>query len=204
MIDLEQTDAARPARRRALLGARVPRAMVPSMVRRGYSVMELLTVIMVGLIVSVIGFSGFQIYERRLPARSSALRFSYALSTARTFAISRNGFYRVVLDLDNENFWIDELADPADTSFGEYRPKVVSPERIDERARIEGVLQTGSGAVQTSGFQRFVFRPDGSSDRDARIYFFNRGEDTTLERNIYTVRLYGPTGVNEVFDRQRL
>lgn len=175
---------------------------------RGFTTVEALTALVIGMIVSVIGFAGFQLFNHREPPKSAAERFSHALSTARSFAVSRNGYYQVVLDLDQKNFWIDEIPNPSlpvsDPNAGQFQPKIVAPERIDDRANIEGVLQSGASTLQTAGLQVFVFRPDGSSDRDARIYFYSVQDDPTDNSSIFTVRLYGPSGHNKTFDRQRI
>ena len=61
-----------------------------------------------------------------------------------------------------------------------------------------------SAQAATSGLQYFIFRPDGSADADARVVLFGSGEDPAIEANVFTVRLYGPTGANRVFPRQRI
>ena len=175
-----------------------------------FTFLEMLTVLIISMILLVIGFSGVRLFQRQLPVQSAASRLSHALSTARSFAISQNRFYRPSLDLDRSNFWIDEV-DASVVAGGlssrsqiAKTPKVVSPERIDDRARIEGVLLTGVPGLQTTGFQFFIFRPDGSADRDARIFLYQVSDDPAIDSNITTLRLYGPTGHNKVFRGQRI
>ncbi len=177
---------------------------------RGFSLIESLTVMAIMMIVATIGFSAFQIFDSEQTAAKTAKRFSHALSTAQGFAIEQNGFFRVVLDLENTVFWIDEIPDPAlvpnvlvDQTIV-IRPKIISPEDVGKLVTVEGVLDSGGGALQTSGFQNFIFGPDGGADRDTRVFFFRTRDDPTSDRNIFTVRLYGPTGSNEVFERQRI
>lgn len=204
-------------RRRRVIGARASAVPVPPegataaprpRVSRGFSTVEILTALVVGMIVSVIGFSSFRIFNHRLPPKSAGTRFSHALSTARAFAVSHNGYYRVVLDLENANFWIDEIPNPnlppSDPSAGPYNPKIVSPEAVDQRVKIEGVLVAGSPIIQSAGLQTWIFRPDGSVDRDSHIFFYAAQDNPADNSNIFTVRLYGPTGHNKLFSRQRV
>lgn len=190
-----------PRRGRSAIGDRSP-------VRRGgFTTIELITAMVIGLIVSIIGFSGTRIFQRKLPVKSTAMRLSHALSTARSFAVAQNAYYQLTLDLDHENFWIDEISDPL---LGQVppanilTPKAVSPERIDENVRIEGVTATGVGVLQTTGLAYFIFRPDGSADLDGRIYLLRTRDNAADPGNIFTVRLYAPTGQNAVFPGQRL
>lgn len=170
----------------------------------GYSMIELLTVIVIMMVLVSLALSGFRIFQHQLPIKSSATRLNEALATARTFAISRNSFFRVTLDLDNGNFWVDEIVDPAvNPTALPTTPKVIPTEGIDNNVIIEGVLDTGSTAVLTTGFQHFVFGPDGAADRDARIFFIMRGDDPAAEQNFYTVRLYSPTGHSQVFAKEK-
>ncbi len=174
--------------------------------RRGFSQLETITAIAIGLIVSVIGFSGSRIFQDSLPVSSVATRFNSALSTARSMAIAHNGFFQVVLDLDERIWWIDEIPDPSAISPPPILngAKVESPEPVDERVKIEGVSYFVAGSPVTTGRQVFIFFPDGSADRDAHITFYQIAKNPAINRNIWTVRLYGPTGSNRVFPRQRI
>ena len=167
--------------------------------RRAFNMVELLTTITIAMVISTIGFSGFRLFKRQLPVTSAATRFSNALSTARSYAIARNGFYQVTFDLDHRNFWIDEIPDPVlSPGAPPTTPKVVSPEVIDDRVRILGVTQTGSTNEVTTGLQFFIFNPDGSADRDVRVRLIQIAEDPAVPGNVVTIRLYGPTGHSKV------
>jgi Tfp pilus assembly protein FimT len=186
------TDVTRPTKGpRSLARARSP--------RRGLTALEQISAILVALIHSVIGFSGLRIFQRSLPVESDAERLGAALATARSFAIGRNGFYRVSLDMDNRIFWIDEIEDPAaPDSLVALTPKVVSPDRLDDRVVIHGVRDSGDAPLISTGTQHFVFNPDGSANRDARVFFILRADDPTIDDNFRTVRVYGPTGLNRI------
>lgn len=177
----------------------------PSPTRRGFSTVELVTALAIGMILTVVGLAGLRMVQVEERVESAAVRLSNALSAARTLAVSQNGFYRVALDLDRSNFWIDEIEDPAiDPLADPLTPKVVHPEELGELVIVESVLIQGVGTPVTSGLQAFVFRPDGSADVEAIITLMISSQDATIEENLTTVRLYGATGSNTVFPRERL
>lgn len=172
--------------------------------RGGYTVVELITAMAIAVIVSVIGFSGTRLFSRQLPVKTTASQLSHMCSTARSFAISGNTYYRVLIDLDNRNFWIDRSDDPATIGTDEWKPKVVSPEKVDPRVKIEGIAFGLNTTVQTTGIQSILFRPDGSADQEAHITIHQAADDPAIGTNIFTVRVYGPTGVNQVYPYQRI
>lgn len=177
--------------------------------RRAYSAVELITAIAIGLIVATLGFSGLRIFHNEAPVKSVSQRFSHALSTARSFAVARNAFFSVVLDIDRRSFWINQINDPASdpndpTFISRYRPKVVTPEFVDKRVTIEGVQFVFNGPLLSAGIQEVIFAPDGSSNFDARFTFYDTERGAADPGNIYTVRLYGPTGHNKIYPRQRI
>lgn len=175
---------------------------------RAFTAVEIMLSVAIGLVVAVIGFSGLRLFDAELPAKSVSRRFSHALSTARSFAIARNGFYQVGIDLDNGSFWIDQINDPnappPDPLDDKYRPKIVSPEGIDDRVAVNGLRFGGNPILQSTGIQTILFRPDGSADADVRIEFHQVAADPAIDANIFTVRVYGPSGLNRVFPFQRI
>lgn len=177
--------------------------------RRAFSALELIAAIAIGLIVSVIGFSGFRIFHNEMPVKSVAQRISHSLSTARSFAVSRNGFFVFVFDIDRRSFWVSQVNDPAaDTTSPTFidrsRPKILTPEFVDRRVAIEGINIIPGGPIIGSGTQQIMFRPDGSADVDARLTFYDAERNPADSANVYTVRLYGPTGHNKLYPRQRI
>lgn len=174
----------------------------------GFTAVEVILASAIGILIAVIGFSGTRIFDTELPVKSQARRFSYCLSTARSFAIARNAFYRVSFDLDNRSFWVDRINDPNAPppipANDRYQPKVVSPEGVDERVLINGVFYGLTRNPTTTGIQSVIFRPDGSADMEARVEFHQVSQDPTVDNNIFTVRVYGPTGLNRLFPHQRI
>jgi Tfp pilus assembly protein FimT len=175
-------------------------------VRRAFTTIELILAIVIGLIVSVLGFSGFRVFSQELPVKSATRRMNHVFATARSFAIARNGYFQVTLDLDRKNFWIDEINNPTidPPSILTRNQKIVSPEKIDDRVAIEGVRYVFLAVAPfTTGIQHFIFRPDGSANLDARITFHEVAKDPAIDSNIHTLRLYGGTGLTKVFPRER-
>lgn len=170
--------------------------------RRAFSTLELVTALAIGMVLAVIGLAGLRLFQSERRVESAAERFSNALSSARTLAVSQNGFYQVALDIDNNNFWIDEIDDPDVNPGVSLTPKVVHPEPVGDLVEVDGVLFQGAGSAETSGIQEFIFSPDGSADNDAIITFILTGRDPNVEENLTSVRLYGPTGQNKVFPRE--
>lgn len=170
---------------------------------RGFSTLEMVTALAIGMILTVIGLAGLRLFQSEKRVEGAAERFSSTLSAARTLAVSQNGFYQVALDLDNSNYWIDEIDDPDVNPGVSLTPKVVHPEAVGDLVEVEGVLYQGAGSIVTTGTQEFIFSPDGSADNGAVITFHLRGLDPNDEENLVSVRLYGPTGQNQVFLRER-
>lgn len=180
----------------------------PLSTNTGFSLLEMITAMTIGLVVSVIGFSGMTMFQNKLPIKSTTDRFVHALSTARSAAIGQNSFFQVTVDLDNESFWIDEVLDPLTNAqlppFNIIKPKVIPPEKLEKRIEIESILDIGSNSVFNDGLQFFIYRPDGSAVRDAKIYFIRKTDDSDKAMNFYTVRLYGPTGASQIFPNRKI
>lgn len=179
--------------------------------RRGYSSLELVTAVAIALIASTIGISGIAFFKSESRVDSAATKFSHALSGARSFAIAHNSYYQVRLSLEYDNFWIDEIDDPLTTPsapFNPIAPKIVHPETIGDFVAIEGVrIGSLSSPLLTADditSYGFIFAPDGSALTDARVTFHLAKDDNPTSMQVHTVRIYGPTGHNKVFRRQRM
>jgi Tfp pilus assembly protein FimT len=171
--------------------------------RRAFSTLELVTALAIGMVLTVVGLAGFRVLQSERRVEAAASRLSNVLSSARTLAVSQNSYYQVALDLDSNNYWIDEIDDPDVNPGVSLTPKVVHPEELGELVEIEGVLVQGGGPLITTGIEVFIFSPDGSADNDVIITLFLRGQDPTVDENLVSVRIYGPTGQNMVFERER-
>ncbi len=164
----------------------------------GFSALELTAVVLVMLILSMIAAAGVQMIGRQDPVSHSARRLVHAFGTARSYAIAHNSTYTVQIDMDHYNFWIDETTQNAAV----LTAKVIRPQPLDRKMVFDQVLR---GAMSTSveGLHTVRFFPDGSSD-DLSLMLRRADADGTNERNISTVRIYGPTGQTRIFENRRL
>lgn len=167
--------------------------------RRAFSMIEFLGALVVSGIVSSMALVGYRVYERELPVRHAASRLSHAFATARAYAIAQNAIYAVRIDRRYKNFWIDQVT----TAGVIQRAKVTRPEPIDDNVVIDDVWFGLSPAGAAADPLTFRFLSDGSSD-DGRVFFVLDGKDPAVGTNVYTVRIYGPTGQSKVFANQRL
>lgn len=167
--------------------------------RLGFTTVEFIGVMVISLILGTIAMAGFRLYQKELPVKYAARRIVHAFATARAFAIAHNSVYTVQIDRVHRNFWIDET----DQVGRPTAPKVTRPEPIDERIEIEAIQFTQTAPVALTDVASVRFFPDGSSD-DLRIFMKLELADALDDNNIYSVRLYGPTGQSRVFENQRL
>ena len=185
---------------------------------RGFSFLELLVVVVVIGILTLVVISSYSTFRRTTRIKGGAQRINSCLVAARAHAVSTNSWYRVVLQLDNNSFWVDEIEPDSNTTPNPVlpeparRPKVSTPELLPVGLRITDVAvaaQTPDGAGPTP-FQlpadRFVvirFRPDGSSDF-ASIHLLGENTDPLVDQNYYTVLLYSASAKSRIIPRARM
>jgi Tfp pilus assembly protein FimT len=157
---------------------------------RGFTTMELITVIIITMILTTIAVAGYRLYQRDLPIKYAADRLVRTLSTARSYAVANNSYYTVQFDRQYQNYWIDETDDAGTVLV----PKVTAPDAVGEQARFAAFQIGGNAVDETVALVPVRFAPDGSCD-DARITLQMGGGAATL---YYDVRVYGPTGVGKV------
>ena len=173
---------------------RLNRPMTRPLRARAFTSIEVLGVVIIGMILVAVAIVGMRLYEKQLPVRGTAGRLTHAFASARAMAISRNSTFMVVVDRHMNSFWIDET-----DRFGALLvPKVVAPTSLGEAVTIRNAFP------QDAAVLNLRFFPDGSSD-DVYIYLELLGaREVNRAGDIVTVRLYGPTGVGEVFERELL
>ena len=164
-----------------------------------FTTIEFIGAVVVMLVLAVIGLAGFRIYEREMPVKHVAKSLNHAFSSARTFAIAQNAVYSVQINLNFNNFWIDETNELGQTLLA----KVVRPEPIGDQVEIDSIFFGSTRINNTQSSIPVRFLPDGSSD-DVTVYLRLAAADSTNPANIYTIRLYGPTGLSRIFENQRL
>ena len=145
--------------------------------------------IVLSMILTVVAFAGYRVYEREMPTKFMARRLTSTFSMARASAIAHNSTFTVKIDRKHENFWLDET-----TAGGAILvPKVTSPEQFDEKVEIKSII-FGQNSATTAEVTHIHFYADGSSD-DVNLALILKGQSGA---NTYTVRLYGPTGLSRV------
>jgi prepilin-type N-terminal cleavage/methylation domain-containing protein len=185
---------------------------------RGFSFLELLVVIVIIGILTLVVISSYSTFRRTTRIKGGAQRINSCLVAARAHAVSTNSWYRVVLQLDTNSFWIDEIEPDSNATPNPAlpeparRPKVTTPEQLPTGLKITDVVvaaQTPDGTIPAP-FQyppdRFIvirFRPDGSSDY-AAIHLLGDNTDPAVDQNYYTVLLYSATAKSRIIPRARL
>lgn len=167
--------------------------------RRGFTVLELMTAVLIALIVGSVATAGFFIYEKQMPLDQTGRRLTYFFSLARSHAVGQNAPFAFQFDPENSIFWLDCVDDSGNITV----PKVQRPEKIDEKVEVFS-MYSGSTEIYASGDEDTLtttFYSDGSCD-DLRILIKLKGTDETVAENVHTIRLYGPTAQSKVFEHQ--
>jgi prepilin-type N-terminal cleavage/methylation domain-containing protein len=163
--------------------------------RRGFTITELISVLVIVVVLSTISLASFSAYNRLSMVSTTSQMLLRTLAAARSYAVANNGYYQVTLDLDGGAFWIDET----DSSGNITVPKVITPNEIDDRVVLDSATIDSSDA--TSGIARLRFYPNGSSV-DAYVYIIRRGANISSGTEYWTIRLYGPTARAVIFQNQ--
>jgi prepilin-type N-terminal cleavage/methylation domain-containing protein len=160
--------------------------------RRGFTLLETLTVVAIIGILTSFAILVYSNHRRGLRAQTSAQQIESLFTTARALAINQNAHFRAVLDLDTSGMWIDRT----DQDGQVVTPKVVTPENWSFYTTVVDV--TVDGTSSTAGVVPIRFRPNGSS-QSARILLASEGGDSTGGEDLFTIKLYGPTARSRIF-----
>jgi len=158
-----------------------------------FTAIELLVVLLILVLLATISLTSFAGRNRQSQLAAEARKIQRLLDTARSYALSENGHFQAVIWLDRPSYWIDEI----DSSGTVTRPKIVTPEPVDEGVQITDILVNSD--VYRSGIVAIRFFPQGNSN-DATIHLVSRGASTSAAKSSHTVKLYGPTGRSDIFD----
>jgi len=173
-----------PLRREALFG------------RIAFTTTELLVVLAVMSILSTVSLTVYVNSQKGTSVRQETRKWQRLFGLARSWAVSRAGYYQVTYWSGQPSYWIDET-DAAGTII---RSKIVTPEPVEELVEVSDV--TGGIPDPLTNTISFRFFPDGTSD-DALIHFIFRTANHTDPTRYFALKLYGPTGRAEVFENQR-
>lgn len=190
---------------------------------------ELLVVLAVILFVSLTAVTGYANLRRSRSVRQAAEAIQAVFVSARAYAITTNGYYRVVFQMqdpatgaEQTTFWIDEIyrntnLDPSPSAVDVTRDvktaKITTPERLPEGVSLAELLITpsvthaGNGVptpvLPTSDSYAVIrFFPEGSSD-EATVRLIREGGSTAATNpQAYTVRLAAPTAKPRIISEE--
>lgn len=188
--------------------------------QHGFSLVELLVVFAIVATISAVAVGSYSSFRKGRRIQSGAAMVNSLFVTARSYAISTNQHYRVVLQMRNPQtrteqyaLWIDQVSAPSEASPNPstldeaVRAKVTTPELLPEGLRISDTLVTvvESGQTPTTTTVQFPkdnyavvhFSPDGTSD-GAVVHLIDAASDPAVAENYYTVKLYQPTAATKI------
>ncbi|MBI1292128.1 prepilin-type N-terminal cleavage/methylation domain-containing protein [bacterium] len=164
--------------------------------RRGFSLPELLVVLVIVIFASTIALLAYSNYRKGASVRSSAERVKALLVEARTRAIAKNAPASATFDLTNQVMWVDELN--SDETI--RSPKVVTPEYFPLETVLEE-LRVNSSTYSTD-IRKVVFQPDGRCPLITVILRREQG-DTADPASYYSVQMYPTSAEPKVWPNVR-
>jgi len=180
--------------------------------KRGFSLIEVVIVVVIAMILTILAVGSYSAMRQRRNLRAAATSFNSALVTARSYAVSRNEWHRVVVQFrdpttNNESplYWIDEIPPGSNTVPNPAipepaaRPKVTTPQGLPVGVHFLDANVAGTTITATANNYAIIrFFPNGSSDEaEVRLY-----EDSVVANRptpIQTVKLYGATSKSRIF-----
>lgn len=150
----------------------------------GFSVVELLVVIVIVSVLSGMGLLSYVGLKERNEPRAASKMVTSTLAGARQAAITANGRYQVFFNFTTNQLWVDEV----DVLGGVLRAQVSVPLQLPRFMSVQSMEI--DGAEQTDDTAAIIFWPDGHSDSATIVLARNVG-DTSQS---ITIRVFGPTG----------
>ncbi len=154
---------------------------IRSNTKSGFSLAELMAVVVIAMILTIVAVNSYSSMQQRRSLRSGAESVRDVFMNARSLAVSRNAWHRVVIQVKDPvtngakyGFWIDEIdpgtsTDPNPATLDTATRALVVPWQgvadsvhvLD--ASINGTSYTVANAA-TNPYFVVRFRPNGSSD----------------------------------------
>lgn len=175
--------------------------------------MELVVVVVIASIITLVVVGSYAAIKQRRSLRSGSESLNSALVTARSYAVSRNAWHRLVLQFrespttgDEFRYWIDEITPGSNTSPNQatlepaVRPKLTTPQDLPASVSILDV--TVNGTTYTGANENYVvirFFPDGSSD-EATIRLLEDSQVGQRGTATAIIRLYSATAKSKIID----
>jgi prepilin-type N-terminal cleavage/methylation domain-containing protein len=160
--------------------------------KRAFTATEMLVVLLILSILATISLSIFATQRKGSVISSEAQKLRMLMTTARSYALARNGYFRVAINMDRPSCWLDEV----DSAGLVIKPKVVTSEPINEEIRIPEIKVDSSS--HKGGLVVLQFNPNGTSN-EASIYLIRAEADRTKPANFTTLKLYAPTARVDTF-----
>lgn len=146
---------------------------------RGFSLLELMAVVLIAMILTVVAVNSYSAMKQRRSLRSGAESVRDVFYNARSLAVSRNAWHRVVVQLrdpdtntEKVGFWIDEIdpgtsteANPT-TLDASVRSLVVPWQGLPEGVElVDASIKSTTYTVATANPYLVIrFMPNGTSD----------------------------------------
>jgi Tfp pilus assembly protein FimT len=159
--------------------------------------MEILVVLAILAILSSAAIFSYGSYRKTLSVRSTTQEITSLFSTARSLAINSNRPHSATLDLDAQEFWIDELS-PDATAVA--RPKLSGTARPADFVVIDDVAL--ASGIQTTGLIKILFWPDGRGTY-AIVHVRRDLDDPALSSSYHSIQVFASTGATRVYPNER-
>lgn len=162
---------------------------------RGFSIAELLVVVVIVAFASSVALLGYSNYRKDAEVRTSAEKVKALMAEARMRAIADDLPSAVVFDLTNQAVWIDDL----NSDQTVRRPKVVAPEGLGNVVIEELKINT---FTYSNEVRRVVFEPDGANPLVV-VTLRRDVDDANVDENYYSVQMYPASPVPRVWPNVR-
>lgn len=174
---------------------------------KAFSLLELMAVVAIAMILTIVAVNSYSAMQQRRSLRSGAESVRDVLMNARSLAVSRNAWHRVVIQTRDPNtnveeygFWIDEIDPGTSTNPNPValdvatRALVVPFQELPPSVQIVDAQIKGTSYTVTTSNPYLVirFKPNGSSD-DANIRLREDSYVVPGGRLISEVRLFSAT-----------
>lgn len=164
--------------------------------KHAFTATEMLVVLLIIVVLSAISLSVFVTQRKGSVMASETQKLRMLMNTARSYALGRNGYFQVAVNMDRPSYWLDEV----DSAGQVIRPKVVTSEAVDPEILIPEIKV--DSVSYTQGLVVLRFNPNGTSN-EASVYMIRAEADKTKATNFTTIKLYAPTARIDTFTGER-
>lgn len=166
--------------------------------RRGFSLAELLVVIVIVGFASSMAILSYSQFRQAQNVRSEADKIKALLVNARTRAIAEGDPVQVVFDLTNQAMWVDDLEEGTRAVI---RPKVIAPEAVNEQVVLEAV-QVGGDPEVTDDLAYAIFDATGTNPF-ITIILRRADDDPSIDENYTSIQLYPSSAEPKIWPNER-